>query len=121
MSGETNETSETNPDATTDEVAQRESGSGPKEESSSEDIVSNQLNEATTTTVEASAAESSRVRPRLLGSTMPSPEPEPEPEPKPEGPIMKWYVVQAYSGYENKVKLSLEERIKQAGMEDALR
>ena len=30
---------------------------------------------------------------------------------------MKWYVVQAYSGYENKVKLSLEERIKQAGME----
>jgi len=31
---------------------------------------------------------------------------------------MKWYVVQAYSGYENKVKLSLEERIRQAGMED---
>lgn len=30
---------------------------------------------------------------------------------------MKWYVVQAYSGYENKVKLSLLERIKQADME----
>ena len=30
---------------------------------------------------------------------------------------MKWYVVQAYSGYESKVKLSLEERIKQSGME----
>lgn len=30
----------------------------------------------------------------------------------------KWYVVQAYSGYENKVKLSLEERIKQNHMED---
>ncbi len=30
---------------------------------------------------------------------------------------MKWYVVQAYSGYENKVKLSLQERIKQAGLE----
>lgn len=30
---------------------------------------------------------------------------------------MKWYVVQAYSGYENKVKLSLQERIKQAGMD----
>ena len=28
-----------------------------------------------------------------------------------------WYVIQAYSGYENKVKLSLEERIRQAGME----
>lgn len=30
----------------------------------------------------------------------------------------KWYVVQAYSGYENKVKLSLEERIRQAEAED---
>ena len=31
---------------------------------------------------------------------------------------MKWYVVQAYSGYENKVKLSLEERIKQNSLEE---
>lgn len=31
---------------------------------------------------------------------------------------MKWYVIQAYSGYEGKVKLSLEERIKQNGMEE---
>jgi transcriptional antiterminator NusG len=30
----------------------------------------------------------------------------------------KWYVIQAYSGYENKVKLSLEERIRQAGAEE---
>lgn len=32
---------------------------------------------------------------------------------------MKWYVVQAYSGYESKVKLQLEERIRQAGLEAA--
>ncbi|NOY89998.1 MAG: transcription termination/antitermination protein NusG [Deltaproteobacteria bacterium] len=32
---------------------------------------------------------------------------------------MNWYIIQAYSGYENKVKLSLEERIRQAGMEEA--
>lgn len=32
-------------------------------------------------------------------------------------PGMKWYVVQAYSGYENKVKASLLERIRQKGME----
>ena len=31
---------------------------------------------------------------------------------------MKWYTIQAYSNYENKVRLSLEERIKREGMED---
>ncbi|HHH45577.1 MAG TPA: transcription termination/antitermination protein NusG [Thiotrichales bacterium] len=30
----------------------------------------------------------------------------------------RWYVVQTYSGFENQVKRSLEERIKRAGMED---
>ena len=30
---------------------------------------------------------------------------------------MSWYIIQAYSGYENKVKLSLEQRIQQVGME----
>jgi len=30
---------------------------------------------------------------------------------------MKWFVVQVYSGYEQKVRLSLVERIKQAGLE----
>ena len=41
-------------------------------------------------------------------------------EPSEEGasaPQLPWYVIQAYSGYENKVKASLEERIRQAGME----
>jgi transcriptional antiterminator NusG len=32
---------------------------------------------------------------------------------------LKWYVVQVYSGFEQKVKLSLAERIKQAGMDDS--
>jgi transcriptional antiterminator NusG len=50
----------------------------------------------------------------------------PEPEPEPVGasasqaaksPPKRWYVVQVYSGYEQKVKLSLVERIKQAGRE----
>lgn len=30
----------------------------------------------------------------------------------------KWYVIHAYSGYENRVKLTLEERIRQHGLED---
>lgn len=41
-----------------------------------------------------------------------------ESAPEASGPVRRWYVVQAYSGYENKVKLSLLERIKQAGMDD---
>ena len=32
---------------------------------------------------------------------------------------LQWYVVHAYSGFENQVKRALEERIKRAGMEDA--
>jgi transcription termination/antitermination protein NusG len=32
---------------------------------------------------------------------------------------MKWYVVQVYSGFEQKVKLSLAERIRQAAMDDS--
>jgi transcription termination/antitermination protein NusG len=32
---------------------------------------------------------------------------------------MKWYVVQVYSGFEQKVKLSLAERIRQATMDDS--
>ena len=31
---------------------------------------------------------------------------------------LKWYVVHAYSNFENKVKASLEERIKLHGLED---
>ena len=31
---------------------------------------------------------------------------------------LRWYVVHAYSNFENKVKASLEERIKLAGLED---
>ena len=30
---------------------------------------------------------------------------------------MNWYIIQAYSGYENRVKMTLEERIRQEGME----
>lgn len=35
-----------------------------------------------------------------------------------ENSSLKWYVVHTYSGYEHKAKLSLEERIKSAGMQD---
>lgn len=39
------------------------------------------------------------------------------PEPKSESSL-KWYVVHVYSGFEQKAKVSLQERIKQAGMEN---
>ena len=31
---------------------------------------------------------------------------------------LRWYVVHAYSGFENQVKRSLEERVKRSGMGD---
>ena len=33
----------------------------------------------------------------------------------------KWYVIQTYSGYENKVKAALQERIRQYTMEEQVR
>ena len=32
---------------------------------------------------------------------------------------MDWYVLQTFSGYENKVKITLEDRIKRSGLEDS--
>jgi transcriptional antiterminator NusG len=32
---------------------------------------------------------------------------------------MDWYVLQAFSGYENKVKITLEDRIKRSGLENS--
>ena len=32
---------------------------------------------------------------------------------------MRWYVLQSFSGYENKVKLALEDRIKRSGFKDS--
>lgn len=37
---------------------------------------------------------------------------------EPDAPTKKWYVVTTYSTYENKVKLALQERIRQHHMED---
>lgn len=33
---------------------------------------------------------------------------------------LRWYVVHTYSGYENKVKTALEERVKQAGLQEKI-
>ncbi len=32
---------------------------------------------------------------------------------------MKWYVLQSFSGFEKKVKLALEDRIKRSGFENS--
>lgn len=39
-------------------------------------------------------------------------------EAKPAGPELKWYVVHTYSGHENRAKLTLLERVKNAGLDD---
>ncbi len=45
---------------------------------------------------------------------------EPEPPAQPEGPKRAWYVVHCYSGYENKVKKGLEQRIIAEGKQDLI-
>jgi transcriptional antiterminator NusG len=113
--------------ATTGPKGPSEDGSGPKkDEGTAVDAVTDSMNEATMSTNEstetesAAAASETHTAPekgaasKVLAPTLPSPEPA-----VPAAPQKKWYVVQAYSGYENKVKLSLIERIKQAGMEDS--
>jgi len=65
---------------------------------------------------EAEAAAPDAVAEAESAASESSAEPSDEPGHSTEG--MNWYVVQAYSGYENKVKLSLEERIRRASLED---
>lgn len=45
-------------------------------------------------------------------------EPEAEPEPERDTSHMSWYVVHTYSGYENKARQALEERVKREKLED---
>ena len=46
--------------------------------------------------------------------------PEEKEESPAEDPAKKWYVIHTYSGFENKVKLSLEERFAHSGLTDKL-
>ncbi len=45
---------------------------------------------------------------------------EPESEEKPESDGRAWYVIHSYSGYENKVRTNLEQRIESMGMQDKI-
>ncbi len=74
------------------------------------------------------APELAEEAPESASGAAPEPVSEPEAAPAAEAfaaaapqpnkaPNLRWYVVQVYSGYEQKVKLSLAERIKQASMD----
>jgi len=47
-------------------------------------------------------------------------EPEPAPAPEPDDDPSDWFVVHCYSGYENKVRHNLEQRIETMGMKDMI-
>jgi len=49
-----------------------------------------------------------------------SAEEEPEPAPEPDDDPTDWFVVHCYSGYENKVRHNLEQRIETMGMKDMI-
>lgn len=46
-------------------------------------------------------------------------EPQAQPEP-PKNPNMKWYIIHSYSGFERKVKESLESRVQAFGLQDKI-
>ncbi len=82
----------------------------------------------------ADAADAARATVADKGAAEAAEEVEPEPEPEPPSaeeaalaaararaaanPKMKWYVVHTYSGFENKAKKSLEERMRLEGLEE---
>ena len=57
-------------------------------------------------------------QPEPASSAQPAPLPEPSPTDVIEGPA--WYVIHCYSGYENKVRHNLEQRIETMGMKDKI-
>ncbi len=80
----------------------------------------------TTTAAEPSASDAAGATPPVPERTQETPSARARPAAAPAEPAapraakpppMKWYVVQVYSGYEQKVKASLAERVKQAGIE----
>ncbi len=82
-----------------------------------------------TPAVESAAEESNQIVEPVETLEMPAPEEtavapapaEPTAAPQPEGPKHAWYVVHCYSGYENKVKKGLEQRIRTVpGMQDLI-
>ncbi len=74
------------------------------------------------TDAEAKEQSALEVRPQAEAAKPPTEIPTVQDLPTPEldeSQQMRWYVVQAYSGYETKVLASLQERIKQAGLSDS--
>ena len=78
--------------------------------------------------------EQERARDALSGGVLPPPAPPPPPTPYPASLIEEadepevvaadddraWYIIQTYSGYENKVKKNLDQRIKQMDLGDLI-
>ncbi len=56
--------------------------------------------------------------PEQTGAAAPPAESAPVPAPKPKSKNMSWYVVHTYSGYENKAKQALEDKVRANGLEE---
>src|SRR5216684_1876324 len=59
----------------------------------------------------------------INGTSGEQPEAGPEVQPSPaanENPNMKWYIIHSYSGFERKVKESLESRVQAFGLQDKI-
>jgi transcription termination/antitermination protein NusG len=104
--------------ATRSSEPEAEAAAEPEAEAAPEDDVAPEAEAA----AEAEAEPEDQAAPRAEAE--PGAEPEAEPEPEPEPSILRgpgeWYVVHTYSGYENKVKTNLHQRIGSMQMEDKI-
>jgi transcriptional antiterminator NusG len=66
----------------------------------------------------SSSDEPPQTAPQPASASKPGASPEPAPAAEGEGPA--WYVIHCYSGYENKVRHNLEQRIETMGMKDKI-
>ena len=96
------------------------------EETSAEEMTTEETNldlakGSTDEAIQRTEVESQQVEPQQVEASMEQSDVQPQQEPEAvvENPNMRWYVVQAFSGFEKHVKKSLQDHILRAGKEES--
>jgi len=109
-----------------EEIAEEQPGTPePQSTTPSEDAVSESVGDSSVPVMDESSSpdadtsdETVQDKPKAVSRPEPSTPPDEEAVSETEGPA--WYVIHCYSGYENKVRHNLEQRIETMGMKDMI-